>query len=70
MSAATSGIRPAYHGAHAGYLLVMEHRCEPVQLRIAEARGLNRLRGGEDAAVDAGLAVSLQHVAQLLGQRS
>ena len=51
-------------------MLVVQHRCEPVQLLIAKSFRLDRLdRGQHIIPVDAGLAVALQHVAQLLGRR-
>ena len=50
-------------------MLVVQHHGEPMQLRTAKARRLDRRHGVENIiAVDAGLAVALQHVTQLLRQ--
>ena len=49
---------------------IVQHHCQPVQLRIAKTFRLDRFHRGENIiAVDAGLAVPLQHVAQLLRRR-
>ena len=49
--------------------VVVQHRCELMQLVVAKPFSLDRLHGGDDIfAVGAGLTVSLLHVAELLGQ--
>ena len=49
---------------------IVQHQRQLVQRRIAKALGLDRLHGRQHIiAVDAGLAVALQHVAQLIRQR-
>ena len=48
----------------------MKHRCELMQLRVAKAFGLDRLhRRGHVIAIGAGLAVALEDMAVLFGQR-
>ena len=48
---------------------IVQHQRQLMQWRIAKALRLDRLHGGQHViAVDAGLAVALEHVAQLLGQ--
>ena len=49
---------------------IVQHHCKPVQLLIAKTFRLDRFDCRPHIiAVDAGLAVPLQHVAQLLGRR-
>ena len=50
--------------------ITMKHRCELMQLRVAKAFGLDRLhRRGHVIAIGAGLAVALDDMAVLLGER-
>ena len=49
---------------------VVQHHRQPMQLGIAKTFRLDRLHGGENIIpIDAGLAVPLQHMAQLFRRR-
>ncbi|MGY3470873.1 hypothetical protein ACVW0I_007744 [Bradyrhizobium sp. LM6.11] len=53
-----------------GMRITMQHGRELMQLRVAKAFGLNGFhRRGHVVAVGAGLAVALEHVAMLVGER-
>ena len=51
-------------------MLVVQHHRQPVQGLVAKTFGLDRLhRRQHIITVDAGLAVALQHMSQLIGER-
>src|SRR5689334_354636 len=51
----------------AKWMRLMQHRCEPMQLRVAKSLSFDRLHGRKHiVAIDAGLAVALQDVTKLL----